>query len=238
MFPLRDDNPISITPVVAWALIAVNTAVFLYQISLPPDVERHFVHQFGAIPALITSSASLAASKAVLPPVMTLFTSMFLHGSWMHLVGNMWFLWIFGNNIEDAMGHLRFLAFYLICGILASLSHIFSYPESAIPSIGASGAIAGALGAYLLLYPRARVWTLIFLGFFVKLIYIPAGVILGFWILLQFVSGSVAGRQEMGGVAFWAHIGGFVAGILLTGLFKKSSVRFFNPSRRREIGYY
>ena len=232
MFPLRDDNPTTITPVVTWVLIAINVAVFLYQVSLPPSAAQLFVFQFGAIPAVVFGVKILPAQVAAIPPLMSIFTSIFLHGGWMHLVGNMWFLWIFGNNIEEAMGHARYLAFYLICGILASASHIVSSPDSSIPSIGASGAIAGALGAYIMLYPRARVWTLIFLGFFIRLMYLPAGVILGFWILLQFINGSMMmGRQDTGGVAFWAHVGGFIAGILLVGLFKKRDVRFFNPPR-------
>ena len=229
---MRDDNPTTITPVVTWALIAINVAVFLYQVTLPPSAAQLFVYQFGAIPAVVSGVKSLPAQLGAIPPLMSTFTSMFLHGGWMHLVGNMWFLWIFGNNIEEAMGHARYLAFYLICGVLASASHIFSSPDSTIPSIGASGAIAGVLGAYIVLYPRARVWTLIFLGFFIRLMYLPAGVILGFWILLQCINGSMMmGRQDAGGVAFWAHIGGFIAGILLVGLFKKRDVRFFNPPR-------
>jgi membrane associated rhomboid family serine protease len=210
----------------------VNAIVFLYQLSLTPRAAQIFAAQFGAIPAVVLGTQSLPAQFAEIPPLMSIFTSMFLHGGWMHLIGNMWFLWIFGNNIEEAMGHVRYLAFYLICGILASVSHILSNPASAIPSIGASGAIAGVMGAYIMLYPRARVWTLIFLGFFVRVMYIPAGIILGFWILIQLFNGSImAGRQDMGGVAFWAHIGGFIVGVLLVGVFKKREVRFFNPAR-------
>jgi membrane associated rhomboid family serine protease len=232
MFPLRDDNPITITPIVTWVLIVMNVAVFLYQVSLSPGAAQLLAYQFGAIPAVVLGTKSLPADFAAIPPLLSIFTSMFLHGGWMHVVGNMWFLWIFGNNIEEAMGHARYLAFYLICGILASAGHVFSNPHSVLPSIGASGAIAGVMGAYIMLYPRARVWTLIFLGFFVRLMYIPAGVILGFWILLQFINGSMmAGRQDVGGVAFWAHVGGFIAGILLVGIFKKRNVRFFNPPR-------
>jgi membrane associated rhomboid family serine protease len=232
MFPLRDDNPTKIAPVVTWALIAVNIAVFVYRLSLAPRDAQIFAGQFGAIPAVVLGTKSLPDQFAVIPPLMSIVTSMFLHGGWMHLVGNMWFLWIFGNNIEEAMGHVRYLAFYLICGILASASHILSNPESVIPSIGASGAIAGVMGAYIMLYPRARVWTLIFLGFFVRVMHIPAGVILGFWILIQLVNGSImAGSQDIGGIAFWAHVGGFIAGVLLVGVFKKRDVRFFNPAR-------
>lgn len=238
MFPLRDDNPTEITPVVTWALIAINTVVFLYQISLAPRDSQLFAYQFGVIPAVVTGISRLPVQIHAVPPLISILTSMFLHGGWMHLVGNMWFLWIFGNNIEDAMGHVRYLAFYLICGILASVGHILSNPASSIPSIGASGAIAGALGAYIMLYPRARVWTLVFLGFFIRLLYVPAGVILGFWILIQFINGSMmTATPNMGGVAFWAHIGGFIAGVLLVGLFKKRGVQFFNPPRYRAEMY-
>jgi membrane associated rhomboid family serine protease len=242
MFPLRDDNPTTITPGVTWVLIALCSIVFLYQVfleaTLGPQAYQLFSYQYGAVPAVVLGTQRLPASVAVIPGAASLFTCMFLHGSWMHLIGNMWFLWIFGNNIEEAMGHLRFLAFYFLCGGIASVSQILICPHSTIPTIGASGAIAGVMGAYLMLYPRARVWTLIFLVFFIKLIYLPAGVVLGFWILLQFVNGSMSMGQSAGGVAFWAHIGGFVSGVLLVGLFKQSRVRFFNPPRRPDEIYY
>ena len=228
MFPLKDDNPTRIAPVVTWMLIAVNALVFLYQVSLGPSLSRVFVFQYGSIPAVVLGHEKLPASMAAISPMASVFTSMFLHGGWMHLIGNMWFLWIFGNNIEEALGRLRYLLFYLICGLLASWSHILANMNSVIPSIGASGAIGGVLGAYIMLYPRARVWTLIFLGFFIRLMYIPAGVILGYWFLIQLLSGSVADGRS-GGVAFWAHVGGFVAGVMLVGVFKKKEVRFFNP---------
>ncbi len=231
MFPLKDDNPTTITPVVTWALIAVNAAVFLYQASLAPNALKIFVYRFGAIPAVVTGVESLPATLATIPPFLSLFTSMFLHGSWMHLIGNMWYLWIFGNNIEEAMGSARFIAFYLICGLLASASQILPDAGSILPTIGASGAIAGVLGAYLLLYPRARVLTLVMLIFFIRLMYIPAGFMLAFWFVFQLISGSAAGNQNTGGIAFGAHIGGFIAGVLLVGLFKKKEVRFFNPPR-------
>ncbi len=238
MFPLKDDNPTRITPIVTWVLIAANVMVFLYQVSLAPGASQLFVYQFGTIPAVVTGLRRLPASIATIPPVLSVFTSMFLHGGWMHLIGNMWFLWIFGNNIEEAMGRLRYLGFYLLCGFLASWSHILSNTGSILPSIGASGAIAGILGAYIMLYPRARVLTLIPLFFFVRFVYLPAGLILGYWFLIQVLSGSMAGRQDAGGVAFWAHIGGFVAGMLLVGLFKKKEVRFFNPPRHQVEAYY
>jgi len=237
MFPLKDDNPTRIVPIFTWVLIALNVVVFLYQVSLGPESSRVFVYKFGAIPGVVTGDSRLPLNIAVIPPFLSIFTSMFLHGGWLHLIGNMWFLWIFGNNIEEAMGRVRYIIFYLVCGFLASYSHIVSNPGSVIPTIGASGAIAGVLGAYIMLYPRARVWTLIFLGFFSRLMYVPAGIILGYWFLIQVLSGSMSARQQDGGVAFWAHIGGFVAGVALVGLFKKKDVRFFNPPRHRVAVY-
>jgi rhomboid family protein len=167
-----------------------------------------------------------------LPASMSLITSMFLHGGFMHLIGNMLYLWIFGNNIEDAMGHGRFIAFYLLCGVIAAMSHAVMEPGSTAPMIGASGAISGVLGAYLLLYPRARVFVLIPLGFFFWRMYVPAGFVLGFWFVLQLLS-STATAGAGGGVAWFAHIGGFLAGMVLIGFFKRRSVRFFNPPPRR-----
>jgi membrane associated rhomboid family serine protease len=151
-----------------------------------------------------------------------LVTSMFLHGSWMHLLGNMWFLWLFGNNVEDSMGRLRFVAFYLLSGLAAALGQIITNPSSAIPMVGASGAISGVMGGYLLLYPHVRVFTFIPIGFFFTSVALPAWVMLGYWFLIQFVSGLVAFAGEGGGVAFWAHVGGFVAGVVLVKLFARS----------------
>jgi membrane associated rhomboid family serine protease len=232
VFPLRDDNQASITPVVTWLLIALNVMVFFYQFSLGPRGARLFAFQFGAIPAVITGDQTLPRNIAAIPPFLSIFTGMFLHGGWMHLIGNMWFLWIFGNNIEEAMGGLRYFLFYIICGFLASITQILFDLGSTIPFIGASGAIAGVLGAYLMLYPRARVLTMVFLLFFIRLLWIPAGFILGFWFIIQLWSGSLAGNQAGGGVAFWAHVGGFLSGILLVGIFKKREIRFFNPAHR------
>ena len=229
MIPLRDDNPTRITPVLTWGLIAVNVMVFLYQVSLGPRQGQLFVYEFGAIPAVVMGTEALPGYLAAIPPQLSLFTNMFLHGGWLHLIGNMWYLWIFGDNIEAALGRFRYLVFYLACGVLASLSHVLSDPSSVIPSIGASGAISGVLGAYLLLYPRARVLVLIPLFFFMQLIYIPAAFMLGFWFFLQLISGSMSAGRDAGGVAVWAHIGGFIAGVLLVGLFKRKGVRFFNP---------
>ena len=233
MIPLRDDNPTTIKPVVTVALIVVNAMVFMYQLSLEPKQGELFVYEFGAIPAVIFGSGNLPpeveAIPETIPPVLTIFTSMFLHGGFMHLIGNMLYLWIFGNNIEDAMGHARFIVFYVVTGVAASFAHALTNLDSTVPTIGASGAISGVLGAYLLLYPRAQVLVLVPLGFFTRVMYIPAFIVLGMWFLLQLFAGASSIGQVGGGVAWWAHIGGFVAGMALVGLFKKRSVRFFNP---------
>src|SRR5881296_1124310 len=236
MIPLRDDNPTTIKPVVTVALIVVNAMVFMYQLSLEPKQGELFVYEFGAIPAVIFGSGNLPpeveAIPETIPPVLTIFTSMFLHGGFMHLIGNMLYLWIFGNNIEDAMGHARFIVFYVVSGVAASFAHVFTNLDSTVPAIGASGAKSGVLGAYLLLYPRAQVLVLVPLGLFTRIMYIPAGFVLGFWFILQLLQGTMSGGQG-GGVAWWAHIGGFVAGMALVGLFKHRSVKFFNPPHYR-----
>jgi membrane associated rhomboid family serine protease len=232
MIPLHDDNPTRIKPIFTVGLIAVTVFVFGYQLSLGPKAGQTFVYQYGAIPAVLFGFESLPSQIQMIPAPFSLITSMFLHGGIMHLVGNMLYLWIFGNNIEDAMGHGRFVLFYLICGVIAALSHALTDAGSVVPMIGASGAISGILGAYLLLYPRAQVLVLIPLGFFTRLMYIPAGFVLGLWFLLQLISGSATVGQGGGGVAWFAHIGGFLAGMILVGLFKQRSVRLFNPPHR------
>ncbi len=230
MIPLRDDNPAEITPVVTVGLIIACALVFLYQAILGMTTSGEaFVYQYGAIPSVVFAYAEIPVEFGAVSPYFSLITSMFLHGGWMHLIGNMLYLWIFGNNIEDVMGHGRFLIFYALCGIVAALSHAATDPLSVIPMVGASGAISGVLGAYLLLYPRARVLVLIPLGFISQMIYVPAAIVLGLWFVIQVVSGGMSLGAEGGGVAFFAHIGGFVAGIVLIGFFKHSHVRFFNP---------
>jgi membrane associated rhomboid family serine protease len=237
MIPLSDDNPAETKPILTVTIIAVNVLVFAYQITLAPRASQLMIYQYGAIPAVVAGKQSLAPPIAVVPPMFSIITSMFLHGGFFHIIGNMLYLWIFGNNIEDAMGRIRYLAFYLICGVAASLSHILSDPSSVIPTIGASGAISGVLGAYLMLYPRAHVLVLIPLGLFTRLLNVPAGIVLGFWFLMQVLSGTLS-SGEGGGVAWWAHIGGFVAGMVLVGAFKKRNVRFFNPPRHRTVRGY
>ena len=237
MIPLHDDNPTEITPVFTIAFIAACVLVFLYQVSLPPRPGELFVYQYGAIPAAVFGNAQLPAELVALPALGTLVSSMFLHGGWMHLIGNMLYLWIFGNNIEDVMGHVKFVIFYVTCGVLAALSHAMIDPNSTVPMVGASGAISGILGSYILLYPRARVMVLIPLGFFMHTLYVPAGIVLGLWFVMQLLSGGMSLGHEGGGVAFFAHIGGFVAGLLLIGLFKHPHVKFFNPPHHRSWDY-
>jgi membrane associated rhomboid family serine protease len=187
------------------------------------------VFQYGAIPALIFAQADLPDGAVSIPAYATLLTSMFLHGGWMHLIGNMLYLWVFGNNIEDVMGHVRYVVFYLACGVLAALSHAMTDPSSAIPMVGASGAISGVLGAYVLLFPRAHVLVLM-PG--IGMMRIAAGFVLGIWFAMQLLSGGMSTGSQGGGVAFFAHIGGFIAGMVLIGSFKRPEVPFFAPSRR------
>jgi len=229
MIPLRDDNPTTLKPVITVGLIALCTLVFFWQLSLGAHAEA-VIQALGVMPAALFGKQALAPELMQVPAALTVVTSMFLHGGWMHLIGNMLYLWIFGNNVEDAMGHGRFVVFYLVCGAVAVLAQALPAPDSTIPMIGASGAISGVLGAYLLLYPHARVLVLIPLGFFSRVIYLPAMIVLGFWFLLQLLSTLLAdpGRP---GVAFGAHAGGFVAGMLLVPLFKRRGVRLFHPRR-------
>ncbi|MFA7387261.1 MAG: rhomboid family intramembrane serine protease [Thiohalobacteraceae bacterium] len=227
MIPLRDDNPVQITPVLTIGLIAACVLVFLWQLSLGAQLER-MIYALGVIPAVLLGHMQLPEQIEVVAPTTTLFTSMFMHGSWMHLIGNMLYLWIFGNNIEEAMGRVRFIVFYLLCGIAAALAQALPDPQSQVPMIGASGAISGVLGAYLLLWPHARVLVAIPFGFYLHTVRLKAGWVLGFWFVLQLIS-SVGSVGQQGGVAFGAHIGGFVAGMLLVPLFKQRTVRMFNP---------
>ena len=215
MIPLKDDNPTRTFPFVTIIIITVNTFIYVYQLTLGPRAEELFVLRAGAIPYEITHFLDIHP-KAILQPPLTLFTAMFIHGGLLHVGGNMLYLWIFGDNIEDRLGHFRFFVFYLLTGLIASLAHIIIMPNSTVPMIGASGAIAGVLGAYFLLYPKAHVLTLVFFFFFVDIIKIPALVFLGLWFIFQILS-SAAG----GGIAWYAHIGGFVAGAILVKLFEK-----------------
>jgi membrane associated rhomboid family serine protease len=220
MIPLRDDIPSYRKPVVTIGLIVANVVVFFLELSSKGGFEN-FILQYGAIPSEVTSGIELT-SRFSFPIPLTLFTSMFMHGGLFHLGGNMLYLWIFGDNMEDKLGHIRFFFFYVICGIVASLTHILTSPHSEIPMIGASGAIAGVLGAYFIRFPQAQIWTLVFFGFFVRVVRIPALLVLGFWFILQLLYGLPSlGSQVSGGTAWFAHIGGFVAGIVLLRIMRK-----------------
>ncbi len=220
MFPLRDNLPSRTTPYVVWALVVLNAAVFFHQISLPEEEALRFAHRFGAVPSLLLPSLAIGPSPSWIP----LLTSPYLHGGWLHLLGNLWFLWVFGDNVEDRLGHGRFLAFYSVSGALAVLAHSAVEPSSSLPLIGASGGVAGVLGAYLVLYPRAQVRTLLPLFIFIQIVDLPASLFLGLWFGVQMLSGwwAVAGGADPVGVAFWAHIGGFVVGVAV-GIFLRGT---------------
>jgi membrane associated rhomboid family serine protease len=228
MIPLRDDNPSRITPLVTISLVVACVIVFVWQLSLGGRGDQQATYSLGLIPSVLFGIHHLPPALVLVPPAATIFTSMFLHGGWMHIIGNMLYLWIFGDNVEDAMGHARFLVFYLTCGVAAALTQALLDPQSTLPMVGASGAISGVLGAYLLLYPRARVLTLVPLGFFSQVVWLPAAFILLLWFGLQLLS-NLFTRSGSGGVAFGAHIGGFLAGMLLVGLFKRRGIPLFSP---------
>jgi membrane associated rhomboid family serine protease len=213
MIPLKDNIPSSRTPVITVGLIVINVLVYLNQLMLPPRAAVRFVYLYGLIPVEISQGQLLVPHPV--PLYGTILTSMFVHGGLFHLAGNMLYLWIFGDNVEDRLGRFRFLLFYLLSGVGAAAAQILSDPHSKIPMVGASGAISGVLGAYLLLYPHARVVTLVAFGWFIRLIEIRALFVLGFWILVQLASGLLTWGAQVGGVAWFAHIGGFVAGLVM-----------------------
>jgi membrane associated rhomboid family serine protease len=244
MIPLKDDAPRVSTPYINYVLIVVNALVFLFQWSMTTRAQEQFAEVFGMVPARLTVvlfdhgyvpwQLTQQLGTRYVPPlagILPLFTSMFLHGSPLHLIGNMLFLWIFGDNVEDRVGHGLYLVFYLTCGVAAALFHTLLNASSTIPTVGASGAIAGVMGAYFILYPRARVLTLVPL-FFVFFVWLPAWVMLGYWFVWQFLSGAassiVSTSRNSGGIAFWAHVGGFLAGMFLIKVF---------PSRARRYHY-
>jgi membrane associated rhomboid family serine protease len=249
MFPYHDENQTQRTPYVTLVLIAINVAAWLLVQGAGAELPlARSVCELGLIPGELTASLSpgtrfpmgegLACLTDPGRQVQNVMTSMFLHGSWMHLLGNMWFLWLFGNNIEDWMTRPRFVAFYLLAGLAAALAQVFANPASPVPMVGASGAISGVMGAYLVLFPRVRVFTLLPLGFYATSIALPAWAMLLYWAFLQFFGGitSIVGAQE-GGVAFWAHLGGFLAGVVLVKLFERSErlaahrARHWRPGR-------
>lgn len=219
MIPLRDANPSQSVPFITVLLIIANASIFLFELSIGKNLNELFSY-FALIPA---KYFYLAADSGVnyIERFYPLITSQFLHGGWLHVIGNLWFLWIFGDNIEDHIGHFKFLLFYLLCGIAAGLTHVYTNPASPIPTVGASGAVAGVMGAYTILYPRARVLTLIPIFYFIRITELPAFMFLGIWFLMQFFSGafSLAAGVASAGVAWWAHIGGFVVGVIFILLF-------------------
>ena len=212
MIPLADDNPTRSTPIITYALIAICVIVFLWQLSLGPNV-KVAIYALGVIPASLLQGALLPQELRWVSPEMTVITSMFLHGGFMHLIGNMLYLWVFGDNIEDILGKPVFIIFYAICGIAAALSQALPDPSSTIPMIGASGAISGVLGAYMVFFPKKSIRVAIPFGFFLQILKLPAYVVLLFWFVLQLINGALSGSD--GGVAFGAHIGGFIAGVIL-----------------------
>jgi membrane associated rhomboid family serine protease len=225
MIPIRDDQPRFSTPYVTYFLIGLNLFIFFFEAALAPDSLEALIRQFGLIPVHVTRL--LAAPVNPLVALLPILTSMFLHGSWLHVLGNMWFLWIFGDNIEDYLGHFKYLVFYLLSGVVAALAQIALTPNSRVPTVGASGAIAGVLGAYFILYPRARVLNWFPPVFFFHL---PAWVMLGYWFLVQFLSGAATSvaysSNTQGGIAFWAHVGGFVAGLVMIKVFPERPQRY------------
>ncbi len=228
MFPLKDDNPTTHKPVLTVALIALNVLVFLYEFMQGSGAAR-VVMQFGLIPYELVHGVELTP-QAAFPTSLTIFTSMFLHGGWMHLGGNMLYLWIFGNNIEDRLGPVRFLIFYLLSGVFAVFLFVATGPETQAPLVGASGAVSGVLGAYVVHYPRARVLTVIFFGWFVRLIWIPAFVVLGIWFVMQLLFAlPTIGAATSGGVAYGAHVGGFLFGMAGGWVYRKR----FGDARQR-----
>jgi membrane associated rhomboid family serine protease len=223
MIPFKDDNPTRTFPIFTIGIITLNIIVFLWQMSSPVDLRR-IVYSYGAIPRLILTFKDIQP----IHPFLTIFTSMFMHGGLLHLGINMLYLWIFGNNIEDRLGHIRFVIFYLLCGVVAAYAHAITEPGSMIPMVGASGAVSGILGAYLLLFPHARVYTLIFLGFFIQVVRLPAFFVIGLWVVIQFINGILSkGFMGQGGVAWFAHIGGFIFGLLMVKSFVKKRRRVY-----------
>ena len=231
MFPYKDDNPTLSTPVITFLLIGVNVLVWLLIQGMGTEPRLSIsVCELGFVPGevlgrvppgtMVSGSGQLDCVTGNATSWITPLTSMFLHGGWFHLIGNMWFLWVFGNNVEDSMGRIRFVIFYLLCGLVAAMSQALVNPNSAIPMVGASGAISGVMGAYIELYPKVRVHMLIFLGFIFFRTVVPAYLMLGYWFLLQILGGLPVLAREAGGVAFWAHAGGFVAGAVLVQLFR------------------
>jgi membrane associated rhomboid family serine protease len=222
LIPLKDDNPTYSKPVITYSILGICVLVFILQISSASYQSGKLFYSYGLIPAVLTGHKQLPAEIAMIAPELTLITSMFMHGGFMHLIGNMLYLWIFADNIEDELGPVKFICFYLLSGIAAALTQVFLNTQSTIPMIGASGAIGGVLGAYIVNHPKAKVIVLIPLGFFSQIVKIPALYVLGFWFILQFINSSLS-SSEGGGVAYGAHIGGFIFGVVAILFFNKKN---------------
>jgi membrane associated rhomboid family serine protease len=241
MFPIRDDNPHFLTPLTTFGLIGLNAAAWVLVQGLgTPEALARSICGLGLVPAELLGRVAPGETFRMGPGLLcelhdggswyTPLTSMFLHGGWMHIIGNMWFLWIFGNNVEDSMGHGRFLVFYLVCGLAAAALQTALHPDSAVPMVGASGAIGGVMGAYIVLYPRVRVHLLLILGFYVTTVAVPAAFMLAYWFLFQLLGGALqAGSAPAGGTAFWAHVGGFAAGMALIFAFRNPALLARHP---------
>jgi membrane associated rhomboid family serine protease len=232
--PLFDDSPTRRPAILTWLIIIACTIIFLWQESLSRSAQNAIVYSLGVVPAVLFGEAELPRRMQLVPAWATIFTSLFLHGGWLHLIGNMLYLWIFGDNVEDAMSRPRFLVFYLACGAAAALAQSLAAPGSTVPMIGASGAIAGVLGAYVLLHPRANVTVLIVIVIFVRFVRLPAIFVLGIWFIIQIVSGAMTSTNG-GGVAFWAHTAGFLTGMVLLPLFKDRGVPLFSAPYSRSF---
>jgi membrane associated rhomboid family serine protease len=237
MFPIRDENPQLKVPFVTFVIIALNASAWIFFQGLGSEPALTWsVCRLGLIPGdLLRTTDVLRVSRELPCPVdgqgawLTILSSMFMHGSWLHIVGNMWFLWIFGGNVEDSMGHMRFAIFYVLCGAAASAAQIVANTASAVPMVGASGAIGGVMGAYIILYPRVHVHMLFILGFYITTFAVPAVFMLGYWIIVQVLGGMMSVGASGGGVAFWAHVGGFAAGTVLILLFKDNRLLERHP---------
>ena len=232
--PFRDDTPAKRPPVVAYGLVAACVIVFLWQFNLGPHGLERSAMAFGMIPAVLFGTAHLPARLSLVAPPATLVTSMFLHSGWLHLIGNMIYLFVFGKGVENALGSLRFLVFYLLCGIVAALTQALTDPTATLPMIGASGAIAGVLGAYLVLYPFGNVFVFFWIIIIFRVVAVPAVLLLGFWFLMQLLSAESA-RSSAGGVAVWAHVGGFIAGAILVLFMRRRSVAMLQAPRTRSF---
>ena len=226
MIPLKDDNPTNSTPIITYIIIGICVVVFLLEISSPNYSSGALFYSWGVIPASLVHNLQVPEEIYRVPPTVTLITSMFMHGGFMHLIGNMLYMWIFADNIEDEIGKVKFIIFYILSGIAAALTQVYMNTESTVPMVGASGAIGGVLGAYIINHPRAKVLVLIPLGFFTQIIKVPAIFVLGIWFILQFVS-SAFSSSSGGGVAYGAHIGGFIFGAI--------AILFFNRGVKRSI---